>query len=71
MDNRKIYSLNLAAYIYKSGMEYTVHKDLEKEGLKYFSFNTDVTEVIEEYKQNRELQDFIRCYKKIKDDIHN
>ncbi len=71
MDKRKIYSLNLAAYIYKSGREYTVHNDLEKEGLKYFTFKEDVTEIIEQYKQNRELQEFIRCYKKVKEDIHS
>lgn len=68
---RKIYSLNLAAFALSKNYTYAVHNDLEKEGLRYFVFKEDITEIIERYKQNRELQDFIRCYKKIKEDIHS
>ncbi|WIV10529.1 DUF5659 domain-containing protein [Proteiniborus sp. MB09-C3] len=71
MDQRKIYSLNLAAHALAKGYSYTIHKDTEKEGLKYFVFDDDITDIIDEYRQDEALQKFIRCYKKVKEDVHS
>lgn len=68
---RKIYSLNLASFISSKGYKYTIHDDTEKEGLKFFVFEEDVSQIIDEYKKSDEIQDFIRCYKKVKEDVHS
>lgn len=70
MDKRRVYSINLASYLSAKGYTYKVGKDEEKEGLYYFVFAEDLTELIDEYKSNRVLQDFILSYRDIKKKLH-
>lgn len=68
---RRVYSINLASYLSSRGYNYTIHDDEKETGLKYFVFKDDVTQDIIEYKKNKQLQNFIRCFREIKEELHS
>jgi hypothetical protein len=68
---KKIYSLNLAAWLVSQGYNYHLHEDEDTPGKYYFVFENDVTEAKEEYKRNRGLQKFLNTYKQLKKEIFN
>lgn len=66
---KRVYSLNLASFLKMKGYKYKIYDDEERK-LKYFVFNEDLSKEIEEYKNNNELQDFIKNFKDIKREAH-
>lgn len=67
--NKRVYSLNLASYLRMKGHQYEICDD-EERNLKYFMFDEDLTEEIQNYKKDKELQSFIINFKMIKNEIH-
>lgn len=67
---KRVYSLNLASYLKMKGYEYKICNDKEK-NLKYFVFDEDLSKEIEKYKNNNELQNFIKNFKDIKREVHS
>ena len=71
MDNIKIYSLNLASWLASKGFKYKVGNN-KKTNKKFFEFNKtkELEREINAYKQSKEVQLFISCFKKIKSEIY-
>lgn len=67
---KRIYSLNLATYLKMKGYEYEIHED-KKKNIKYFVFKDDLTDEINNYKNNKELQSFICNFKEIKKELRD
>lgn len=67
---KRVYSLNLASFLKMKGYKYKIYDDKEK-NLKYFVFDEDLSKEIEKYKNNNELQNFIKNFKDIKREVHS
>ena len=66
---RRIYSLNLAAYLLNHGLRYlSIEQDEDIPDKKYFLFeeSEQVEKLVNDYKNNQDLKKFIKSYKELK-----
>ncbi len=66
-ENRRIYSLNLISYLTKRGV--LLNLDVNADGKLFATCKNDITYLIEEYRNDKELQSFLHSYKIIRDKI--
>lgn len=69
-DEKKIFSLNLVSYLKSKGLE---EDYLSKDGSAvYYVFprTKEVATTITRYRCNRELQEFLQSYKKVREQIN-
>ncbi|WIF94298.1 DUF5659 domain-containing protein [Caminicella sporogenes] len=68
---KRIYSLNLVAWLKSKGHKQIEIKVDKENNKKYYVFaeTDDVARDIEEYRKNRELHEFIRQFKEVKKEI--
>ncbi len=67
MNERKVYSLNKIAWLISSGAEVVLV--LDNNNKCYGIIKDDITDLLEEYKKNKELHKFLNAYKKIREFI--
>ena len=67
MNDRKVYSLNKLAYLISAGAD--VKLVLDNNNKCYGLIAEDITDLLEEYKSNKELHLFLNAYKKIREFI--
>ena len=67
MNDRKVYSLNKIAYLISAGAN--VELVLDDNNKCYGLIEQNITDLLEEYKSNKELQKFLNAYKKIREFI--
>jgi hypothetical protein len=73
MEEKRIYSLNKAAYcISKGKTDYRIARDMERanEQIYYLVFNEDVSKDIREYDNDKKIQMFNHAYKEIRSRIN-
>lgn len=64
MNDRKVYSLNKIAYLISAGAE--VELVLDDNNKCYGLIENDITDLLEEYKSNKELHKFLNAYQDIR-----
>jgi hypothetical protein len=65
-------SLNVVAYLKMKGFKPIKIERTNNNRIKYWFIDSEqLQKTIEEYKQNKELKDFIRLVKETKDEIHD
>lgn len=69
MENRRIYSLNLACWLISKGFNCEMFNDEEQEGKYYFIFDRDLGKEINEYKMDGELHKFLETYRGMRKEI--
>ena len=67
MNERKVYSLNKIAWLISSGAEVVLV--LDNNNKCYGIIKDDITDLLEEYKKNKELQMFLHSYQEIREFI--
>jgi hypothetical protein len=65
--NRKVYSLNKLAWLISAGAD--VKLVLDNNNKCYGLIAEDITDLLEEYKNDKELHKFLNAYKKIREFI--
>lgn len=70
-ENRRLYSLNLVAYLYSKGYQASVIGRDEVTSKAFFIFSQDLTDVIKQYKLNRELQLFLHSFNILRAEIRD
>ena len=69
MNDRKVYSLNKLAYLISAGAE--VELVLDDNNKCYGIIEEEITDLLEQYKNNIELHKFLNAYKEIRNFIKN
>jgi len=64
-DIKRIYSLDKSTYLLSLGYK-PIKVARDEENIVYFVFDGDLKEEIAKYRQNEDLQRFIRSYKELK-----
>lgn len=67
MNDRKVYSLNKIAYLISAGAN--VELVLDDNDKCYGIIEQNITDLLEQYKNNKELHLFLNAYKKIREFI--
>lgn len=69
---KRVYSLNLAAYLISNGnFKYNIVRDEDNLNKFYLVFDEDIGDLKQKYKQDVELQKFLKCFKELKLAIRN
>lgn len=68
---KEIYSLNLIAYIKMVGLDYELHTDNGKLFYAKVEDDEDIDSVIGEYKDSRDLQEFLDCFRELRSEINS
>lgn len=73
MDNLYyLMSLNVIAYVKMKGFKVVKTEKTDNNRVKYwFEDNIQLQQAITDYKNNKELKEFIKLLKETKDEIHN
>lgn len=70
-EENRIYSINKAVWLISQGAKYEICRDEERKNIVYFVFpKQDLSREIKEYYDNKDLQDFIKCFREIKKEMH-
>lgn len=68
MNDRKVYSLNKLAYLISAGAEVELVLDDNNKCYGIIEQN-DITDLLQHYKNNKELHKFLNAYKEIRNKI--
>ena len=66
-ESRRIYSLNIIAYLAMNNIEFKLL--IDNDNKVYAIVENDITDLLEEYKNDKELHLFLNAYKKIREFI--
>lgn len=69
---RNVYSINLAVYVIVfHDINYIIKSDKDNPSKKYVKFDTDISDIINEYKVDKRLQAFLHGFKQLKMEMRN